>query len=151
MRILVVNGPNLDLLGIREPEIYGTTTLSELEDTLEEYSRKRLTGVSLVFGRSNSEGEIIDLLNSGHGKYDGLVINPAGLAYQSYALRDSVRAFPGPKVVVHISNIFAREPYRRNDLTAEVADGFICGFGVDGYRLAVDAVVARVRALQKDA
>jgi 3-dehydroquinate dehydratase-2 len=142
MRILVVNGPNLDLLGTREPELYGTTTLTQLEDDLEEYSRKKLTGVSLVFGRSNREGEIIDLLNSGHGKFDGLVINPAGLAYNSYALRDSVLAFPHPKIVVHITNVFARESFRRNDLIAEVADGFVCGVGVEGYRLALDALVA---------
>ena len=142
MRILIVNGTNLDLLGTREPELYGTTTLTQLEDDLEEYARKKLTRVSLVFGRSNSEGEIIDLLNSGHKKFDGLVINPAGLSYQSYALRDSVVAFPHPKIVVHITNVFAREPFRRNDLIAEVADGFICGVGVEGYRLALDALVA---------
>ena len=142
MRILIVNGPNLDLLGTREPELYGTTTLTQLEDDLEEYSRKKLTGVSLVFGRSNREGEIIDLLNSGHGKFDGLVVNPAGLAYNSYALRDSVLAFPHPKIVVHITNVFAREPFRRNDLIAEVADGFICGVGVEGYRLALNALAA---------
>jgi len=142
MKILVVNGPNLDLLGTREPALYGTATLTQLEDDLEEYSRKKLKGVTLVFGRSNREGEIIDLLNSGHGKFDGLVINPAGLSYQSYALRDSVAAFPHPRIVVHITNVFARERFRRNDLIAEVADGFICGMGVEGYRLAVDALVA---------
>ncbi len=145
MRILVVNGPNLDLLGTREPELYGTTTLTQLEDDLDEYSRKKLSDVSLEFGRSNREGEIIDLLNSGHGKFDGLVINPAGLAYQSYALRDSVAAFPHPKIVVHITNVFARERFRRNDLIAEVADGFICGMGVGGYRLALDALIALVK------
>ncbi len=151
MKILVINGPNLDLLGRREPELYGTTTLTQLEEDLEKYSREKLADVSLVFGRSNREGEIIDLLNSGHGKYDGLVINPAGLSYNSYALRDSVLAFPHPKVVVHITNVFAREPYRRNDLIAEVADGFICGLGTQGYRLAIDAIVALLKAGRKGA
>jgi len=144
MKVLVVNGPNLDLLGTREPDIYGTKTLSQLEDELEAYSRKKLTGVTLVFGRSNREGEIIELLNSSHQKFDALIINPGALAHQSYALRDSVAAFPGPRIVVHISNIFAREPFRRNDLVAEVADGLVCGLGVEGYRLALDAVVAKL-------
>lgn len=143
MKVLVVNGPNLDLLGTREPDIYGTKTLSQLEDELEAYSRKKLTGVTLVFGRSNREGEIIELLNSSHQKFDALIINPGALAHQSYALRDSVAAFPGHRIVVHISNIFAREPFRRNDLVAEVADGLVCGLGLDGYRLALDAVVAK--------
>ncbi len=149
MKILIVNGPKLDLLGTREPEIYGTTTLAQLKDALEDYSRKKLSGVTLVFQQSNSESEIVDSINSSQGEYDGLVINPASLAYQSYALRDSVNAFRGPKVVVHISNVFARETYRRNDLIAEVADGFICGLGVGGYQLAVEAVVTRVRGLQQ--
>jgi 3-dehydroquinate dehydratase-2 len=144
MKVLVVNGPNLDLLGTREQEIYGTKTLSQLEDGLETYCRKKLTGVTLEFGRSNREGEIIELLNSSHKKFDALIINPGALAYQSYALRDSVAAFPGPRVIVHISNIFAREPFRRNDLIAEVADGLVCGLGVEGYRLALDAVVAKL-------
>ncbi len=144
MKVLIVNGPNLDLLGSRETVIYGTKTLSELEDELEAYCRKELRGVTLFFGRSNREGEIIELLNSGHKKFDALIINPGALAYQSFVLRDSVAAFPGPRVVVHISNIFAREPFRRNDLVAEVADGLVCGLGADGYRLALDAVVAEL-------
>lgn len=145
MKILVVNGPNMDLLGVREPSIYGTKTLAQLEDALEAHVNKHLVGVSLIFGRSNSEGEIINLLNSSHGAYDGLVINPAGLSYSAYALRDSVKTFAGIKVEVHLTNIFSREPYRRNDIIAEVVDGFVCGLGWDGYKLAIEAVARMVK------
>ncbi len=149
MKILVVNGPNMDLLGVREPAVYGTKTLAELEDALEEHVRKHLPGVTLIFGRSNSEGEIINLLNSSHGQYEGLVINPAGLSYSAYALRDSVMTFAGPKVEVHLSNIFSREPYRRNDIIAEVVDGFVCGLGWDGYKLAIEAVARMVKQARR--
>jgi 3-dehydroquinate dehydratase II len=149
MKILVVNGPNMDLLGVREPAVYGTKTLSQLEDALEEHVHKNMPGVTLIFGRSNSEGEIINLLNSSHGAYEGLVINPAGLSYSAYALRDSVKTFSGVKVEVHLTNIFAREPYRRNDIIAEVVDGFVCGLGWDGYKLAIEAVVRMVKQAGK--
>lgn len=151
MKILVVNGPNMDLLGVREPAVYGTKTLSQLEDALEEHVHKNLPGVSLIFGRSNSEGEIINLLNSSHGAYEGLVINPAGLSYSAYALRDSVKTFSGVKIEVHLSNIFSREPYRRNDIIAEVVDGFVCGLGWDGYKLAIEAIVRMVKQARKAA
>jgi 3-dehydroquinate dehydratase-2 len=149
MKILVINGPNMDLLGVREPELYGKRTLAQLEDALEEFMNKHLPGTTVNFGRSNSEGEIINLLNSAHHEYDGLVINPAGLSYSAYALRDSIKTFPGPKVEVHLSNIFTRESYRRNDIIAEVVDGFICGLGMDGYKLALAAVVEMARERKK--
>jgi 3-dehydroquinate dehydratase-2 len=149
MKILVVNGPNMDLLGVREPDVYGRRTLAQVEDALEEFVHKYFPGVSINFGRSNSEGEIINLLNSAHHDYDGLVINPAGLSYTAYSLQDSVKTFPGPKVEVHLSNIFKREAYRRNDIIAEVVDGFICGLGLDGYKLAISAVVEMARERKK--
>ena len=149
MKILIINGPNMDMLGVREPEVYGKRTLAQLEDALEEFVHKSLPGATVNFGRSNSEGEIINLLNSAHSEYDGLVINPAGLSYTAYSLRDSVKAFPGPKVEVHLSNIFKREAYRRNDIIAEIVDGFICGLGLDGYKLALAAVVEMAKERRK--
>lgn len=132
-RFLVLHGPNLNLLGRRQPEIYGTTTLAEIDAEL-----KRLAaadGHELETFQSNHEGSLIDKLHSLIGKIDALIINPAAFTHTSVALRDAVAAAGVPAVEVHLSNIHAREPFRHQSLIAPVARGQICGFGPDSYRL----------------
>lgn len=141
-RFLVMHGPNLNLLGRRQPEIYGTTTLSEIDAEL-----KRLAAVDgheLETFQSNHEGSLIDKLHSLIGKIDALIINPAAFTHTSVALRDAIAAAGVPAVEVHLSNIHAREPFRHDSLIAPVARGQICGFGLDSYRLGYLAARALV-------
>ncbi len=134
MNIFIVNGPNLNLLGKREKEIYGTETLWDLENTL----KKVFPGVSFEFYQSNHEGSIIDALQKAvDGAADGVVLNPGAYSHTSYAIRDTIRALSVPVVEVHISNIHAREAFRRTSVTAEVCTGVIAGLGLRGYELAV--------------
>ena len=140
MRIAVINGPNLNLLGSREPEIYGTASLEDLETGL----REAFPGVSLEFVQSNSEGELVDAIQrAGQGDVLGIVLNAAAYSHTSVALRDAVSFCDVPVVEVHISNIHAREAFRRHSLTAEVADGVIAGLGTTGYHLAIRYLTAR--------
>jgi 3-dehydroquinate dehydratase II len=134
MRILVLNGPNLNRLGKREPEIYGTTTLADLESTLAD----AFPNVRFQFSQSNHEGELINSLHAaGDEGLDGVVINPAGLSHTSVALRDAIASIDVPVIEVHISNIHAREPFRHQSLTAGASSGVITGLGLRGYHLAV--------------
>jgi 3-dehydroquinate dehydratase II len=139
-RVLVVNGPNLGTLGTRETEIYGHETLAGIERRLRE--RARSVGVELRCEQSNHEGALVDLLEAERTAADGCIINPGGLSHTSVALADAIRAFGKPVIEVHLSNIHAREPFRRTSLTAEAATGVIAGLGADGYLLALDALVA---------
>jgi 3-dehydroquinate dehydratase-2 len=141
-RILVVNGPNLNLLGRREPEVYGHETLADLEARLHGAAR-RWPDVELVFFQSNGEGEIIDFLQAEAPAAAGVILNAAGLTHTSVALRDAVRAAGVPTIEVHLSNIWAREPFRRRSLLAGVCTGSICGLGVFGYEAALEALVRR--------
>lgn len=134
MRILILNGPNLNLLGTREPHIYGNTSfgtfLPQLQDAFPHAS------IELV--QSNLEGELMDRLQQAAQRYDAVVLNAAGYSHTSVALRDTVAAMTIPVVEVHISNIHAREEFRHNSLTGSVSKGVISGLGLDGYRLAID-------------
>ena len=140
MSILVINGPNLNILGQREPATYGSTTLAEIEDQLREHSSK--LGVALDFFQSNTEGAIIDYVQANAGSSSGIIINAGGLTHTSVALRDCLAAVSVPVVEVHISNIYAREEFRHTSLTAPVVRGSIVGLGWQGYLLALDYLAA---------
>ncbi len=142
--VLVVNGPNLDKLGTRQPEIYGSTTLDELEKQISVWSAD--LGLYVECFQSNDEDAIISRIAAAPGDgIAGIVINPAALSHFSYALRDALAATGLPIVEVHISNIHAREPFRRLSLTSGVAKGVIAGLGIDGYRMALEALAGIVR------
>ncbi len=134
-RILVVNGPNLNLLGKREPEVYGTETLDELNGKLVDMAKE--LGVEVSFFQSNSESEIIDYLHKEGFDADGLIINPGALTHYSYALRDAIAAVGIEAVEVHMSNIYAREEFRRKSVMAPVCTGHLVGFGFYGYAMAL--------------
>ncbi len=138
MKVLLIAGPNLNILGQRQPEIYGTQTLAEIEELV----RKRAEewGVSIRPYHSNHEGAIIDFIQQ-EGGADGLIINPGALSHYGYALRDAIEAFAGGKMEVHLSNVHARESFRQNLVTAPVMDGVVCGLGWRGYLAALDALV----------
>lgn len=133
--IAVVNGPNLNLLGERDPETYGTTGWEEVRETLREKAAE--IGVELEFFQSNHEGAIIDYLQGLRGRASGLVINPGALTHYGYSLRDALADLDVPVVEVHISNIFAREEWRRRSVISPVVRGVISGLGVEGYDLAL--------------
>lgn len=141
-RILVLNGPNLGSLGRREPEIYGSTTLAEVEAGLRR--RAGELGIELRCEQSNHEGALVDLLEQEHDRADGAIVNLAGLTHTSVALLDALRFFGHPVIEVHISNIHAREPFRHHSITAEAATGVIAGLGIHGYRLALEALARMI-------
>lgn len=141
-RIAVLNGPNLDLLGQREPEVYGRTTFAELEAMVRQEAAA--LGVTLEWFQTNHEGEFLDMLRRLRGGVDGCIINAAAWTHGNLAVRDAVLAFPAPFVEVHLSNIFAREPERRHSVLADRAAGFLCGFGARGYVYALRALVERL-------
>ena len=137
-KILIINGPNLNLLGNREKKFYGYTSLIKIKTLCEEQCEKNEMGCNFV--QSNHEGEIIEKIKSVDENYDGLIINPAAYTHTSIALLDALRATSKPKIEVHISNIYAREDYRRKSITSEAVNGIICGLGEKGYILAIDAI-----------
>lgn len=140
MRILVLHGPNLNLLGSREPAIYGSTTLAEIDAALR--ARAAALGVAIEILQSNHEGLLIDAIHEAIGRVDGLIVNPGGLGHTSVALRDAVAGGP-PAIEVHLSNPQAREPFRQVSLLAPVCLGGIYGLGAAGYGLALQALVDR--------
>lgn len=142
MKIMVINGPNINLLGVREPEIYGAKTYSDLEEYVESYAEK--CGVEAVVVQSNGEGEIIDFIHHALGSYDGIVINPGAYTHYSYAIHDALSSVALPAVEVHISNICRREEFRRKSVTAPACIGQICGLGFRGYTLAIDFLKGEV-------
>ena len=137
--ILVLHGPNLQLLGTRKPSIYGRTSLREINALLTREA-KRL-GVTLTIIQSNHEGEIVEAIGAARGTYTGILINPAAYTHTSVAIRDAIEAAELPTVEVHLSNIYAREEFRQTSLIAPVAVGQISGFGVASYRLGLEALV----------
>ena len=140
MHIAVLNGPNLNLLGEREPEVYGRATLQEIEAATRE--RARALGVECSWTQTNHEGALVDAIQGLKGKADGAVINAAAFTHTSLAVRDALLAVRVPFVEVHLSNIFAREPERRRSLLADLAVGVVTGFGADSYRLGLEGVVS---------
>jgi 3-dehydroquinate dehydratase II len=138
MKILVVHGPNLNMLGKREPAHYGTETMGDIDRRMAEKGTE--TNMTIHFFQSNSEGAIVDRIQSALGQYDGLIINPAAYTHTSVAIRDAIALLDIPVVEVHLSNIYKRESFRSQSMIADVASGQITGFGSNGYMLAVDAV-----------
>ena len=138
MKILIIHGPNLNLLGVREPEVYGSVTMEEINQGLE----KRATSHNIDFEafQSNAEHEIVTKLQDSMNQIDFIIINPGALTHTSIAIRDSLLGIGVPFYEIHISNIYAREDYRRKSITSEAVNGVICGFGENGYVLAIDAI-----------
>lgn len=139
MRILILNGPNLNLTGTREPEIYGHQTF----DSFIEQLFKLFPNAEITYKQSNVEGELINILQAANTDFDGVVFNPAAYSHTSIALADTIRALNIPVIEVHLSNIFAREHFRKKSFTAEVCQASLSGFGMDGYRMAVDYLLRK--------
>lgn len=138
-KILVIHGPNLKLLGTREPHVYGKITLAQIDRSLRAHARKK--GVRLVIVQSNHEGEIVDLVCKSKGSFHGLLINPAAYTHTSVAIRDAIAASQTPTVEVHLSNIYAREEFRQKSLISPVAKGTVMGFGLQSYILGLEALL----------
>lgn len=136
--IAVLNGPNLNLLGLREPEIYGIQTLDDLESLCAETAEA--LGLAIEFRQTNSEGELINWVHECRGNASGIVINPAGYSHTSIALMDALHAVDLPVIEVHLSNIHQRESFRHHSYVSQAARGVICGLGFTGYRLALQAI-----------
>ena len=139
MKILFLNGPNLNLLGSREPDIYGRTTLSDIESQVRQ--RAAATKTEIDFRQSNSEGELVGWVQEAKGKFDAIVINAAGYTHTSVALRDAISAIAIPAIEIHLSNVHAREEFRHKSLIAPVCRGQITGFGQKSYILGLEAAV----------
>jgi 3-dehydroquinate dehydratase II len=145
MRIAVLNGPNLNLLGQREPEIYGHSSLAEIETMVRAAAAPM--GVEIDWFQTNHEGEMVDAVQRLRGHADGALINAAALTHSSLALRDALLAVKIPFVELHLSNIFAREPERRHSVIGDLAIGMVTGFGAQSYVLALQALIGRLRAV----
>ena len=136
--VLVLNGPNLNLLGTRQPEVYGSTTLEDIQESCREHGAA--TGMSVTCVQSNHEGALIDAIQSARAAHDGIILNAGAYTHTSVALMDAVSSVDLPLIEVHLSNIHARENFRHRSFVARVAVGQICGFGAHGYILAMDAL-----------
>ena len=138
--VLILNGPNLNLLGLREPEIYGRRTLDDIRALCESHAQGH--GLAVDFRQSNHEGELIDWIQQAQAAHAGIILNPGGYTHTSIAIMDALRATDLPVIEVHLSNIHRREPFRRRSYVAQAARGSICGFGAHGYLLALDGMRA---------
>ena len=143
MKIGILNGPNLNLLGVREPTVYGLTTLAEIEAHLERVAST--LAAQIITAQCNGEGQLIDVLHSWRGHVDGVVVNAGAYSHTSLALRDGFAATSLPFVEVHLTNVYAREPERRHSMLAPAALGVMCGFGAAGYEYALRALVTTLR------
>ncbi len=137
--IEIINGPNLNLVGVREPEVYGSVSMEQFVEGL----RQRFADIEIGYFQSNIEGELIDRIQQVGFSADGLVINAGGYSHTSVALHDAIAAVAAPAVEVHISNIFAREDYRHHSLLSSACRGMVCGLGLEGYALAIEALAGR--------
>ena len=135
-KILIINGPNLNFLGTREPEIYGKFTLADIENKLKDFAKK--IDVEIECFQSNHEGEIVDKIGGAKNNFEGIIINPAAYTHTSVAIRDAISSVGMPVIEVHISNIYSREQFRHNSFIAPVAVGQISGLGIKGYLLALE-------------
>lgn len=142
MKIQIINGPNLNLLGVREPSIYGQESFSEYIESL----KQNYPSVTFDYFQSNVEGEIINKIQEVGFSYDGIIINGGGYTHTSVAIRDAIKAVTSPTIEVHISNVHAREEFRRNSMLSPVCIGVIAGFGLDSYRLATEALIHKTNA-----
>ncbi|TNE62033.1 MAG: type II 3-dehydroquinate dehydratase [Alphaproteobacteria bacterium] len=142
-RILVLNGPNLNLLGTREPKTYGTTSLGDLEAMVK--SHAATCSFSVDFRQTNNEGTLVDWIQEGGKGFAGIILNAAAYTHTSVAIHDAIAAIKTPVIEVHLSNIFKREPFRHHSYVSDVAAGVICGFGPVGYILAIDALESMLR------
>ena len=143
-RILVLHGPNLNLLGTREPEIYGSLTLNDINEILKTHA-KELGVDEIDFLQSNFEGELVEAIQKACGRYDFILLNAAALTHYSIALRDAIAAIPVPVIEIHLSNIHKREEFRHNSVIAPVVMGQICGFGIDSYIAALEIAIRKLR------
>ena len=137
-KILIINGPNLNLLGQREESKYGKITLKEVKNNCE--SHAKTFGIQIKFDQSNIEGEIVTIIQKAKGVYDGIIINAAGYTHTSVAILDALLAVKIPTIELHITNIYSREEFRKKSLISKAAKGIICGFGVKGYIMALDSI-----------
>ena len=148
-KILVLHGPNLNLLGTREPEIYGRTTLQDINDRMEK--RAAAAGIAMDFLQSNHEGVLVDAVQAANHKYDYIIFNAAAFTHYSIALRDAIAAIEVPVIEVHLSNIHKREEFRHTSVLAPVAMGQICGLGAESYMAALEAIIYKLKAdVQKE-
>jgi 3-dehydroquinate dehydratase-2 len=147
MRLMLLNGPNLNLLGVREPHIYGTTTLAAIERSCRACAAH--LGMTLAFHQSNHEGELVDLIQSARRDADAIVINPAGYSFTSIAIYDALKAFEGPIIELHISNIHARDELHRHSKLSSAVKAVICGLGPYGYIVAMQAAARLLGRLPK--
>ena len=137
-KIIILNGPNLNLLGEREKSQYGSFTLKDIEDKCKEYANRN--DISLTFFQSNIEGELIEKIQSARKEQEGLIINAGGYTHTSVAIHDALKIVKIPIIELHITNIYNREDFRQKSLISNVANGVICGFGAEGYIMALDAI-----------
>ena len=136
--IIIINGPNLNLLGKREETHYGSVSYSDLEKICLEYAKNK--DINVIFKQSNIEGEIVTIIQQAREKYDGLIINAAGFTHTSVAIRDALTIFKKPSIELHISNIYKREEFRHKSMISSVVTGIVCGLGTNGYILAINAM-----------
>ncbi len=148
MRILVINGPNLNMLGIREPDIYGKTSYADLVDIIN--SKAAESDVSVEIYQSNHEGDIVDKIQSAYGRFDGIIINPAAYTHTSVAILDALKAVALPAVEVHISEVSAREPFRSISYTGLACEKTIAGKGINGYLTAMDYLISKLGKITLD-
>lgn len=140
---LILNGPNLNLLGTRQPEVYGRTTLADIETMCREHAAA--IGVEIDFAQSNHEGALVDMIHAARGKRDGLILNAGAYTHTSIALMDAISSAELPAIELHLSNVHAREEFRHVSYIGKVSLGMICGFGARGYTLAMDAMLDHIR------
>ena len=139
-KIMIINGPNLNLLGEREPEVYGSETLRDLEKMVKEYISNSNLNIDAIFFQSNSEGELVNSIQDAGKTLNGIIINAGGLSHTSVSILDALLAIKIPKIEVHISNLFTREEFRQSSYISKGVNGIVCGFGLNGYLLAIDGI-----------
>jgi 3-dehydroquinate dehydratase II len=144
-RLMILNGPNLNMLGIREPEIYGSTTLAAIETSCRAFAQT--LGAELVFRQSNEEGRIVDWIQQAREAADAIIINPAGFSFHSVAILDALKMYDGPILETHISNIHARDEIHRHSILSSVVTGVICGLGAYGYIVAMQTAARMLEAV----